>query len=368
MRAHFVCLLTMFLAIGISVNPSGEAPDFPLVPLVTNFSYFDHHWIHWLQNHPVYESIEAENYLRPDGNTFVRVFLTERAGSKKQVFYFNDEAVARYWRPAEAHFREIEFATNGNVNEPLGLHVKLKDKDDKTIDWTMTFASGTTLGNANQTLTQTAPHAWDTAFMFLFYGNRTKALRSEINIGEYHDLLDEKNPPEANANGQSGATHSSHAYVPLIALGTSRLSPQGDTLVSSTGHRFQVVERSEKGTTWRSEGFGIGGFSVIEVREDSRGGVESYSHSFPGHEFRFDFSPSLPRLDALKDGQRFEFRITLDDHRDFVVGSVRATHLSDGAALDWKAESPEWLGQYPWVSEMHGNGVEGYSLALKRKQ
>ena len=367
MRAFGVSLCVMLLTNGLGGGAALTAPPLPLIPLATNFSYFDHHWIHWLSDHPVYESIEAESYLRPDGKTFIRVFLTERAGGKKQVFYFNDEEVAKFWRPAEAHFREIEFAAHGAPGEPPGLHVKLKDKDDQTIEWTMSFAPGTFLGKENQILTQTAAHGFDTAIMFLFYGNSQKALRSEIHIGEYHAVLDEEHPPKPNPNGQSGATHSSSAHVPLIALGATKLWREDEALATSNGRRLKVAEHSDKGTLWRSEGFGVGGFSTVEVSTDSSGAVQSYRHSFPGHEFRFDFGPPLPSLDALKDGDRFQFRVTMDDHQDFVTGILKAKRTDDGADLEWQPQSPEWLGQYPWVSAIHGNSADGYSLVLKRK-
>jgi hypothetical protein len=42
-------------------QPSGS----PLVPLFTQFSYWDHHWLRWLPAHPVFEAIEAQVFT-PD--------------------------------------------------------------------------------------------------------------------------------------------------------------------------------------------------------------------------------------------------------------------------------------------------------------
>ena len=63
----------------------------PMISLTTRFAHWDHHWLLWMPQHPVYESIEAlatqPDLARP---AIVTVFFTERAAPKKQVYYFND--------------------------------------------------------------------------------------------------------------------------------------------------------------------------------------------------------------------------------------------------------------------------------------
>ena len=86
----------------------------PLIPFQTNFSHSEHHWILWIPKHQVYEAIEvrsAENERSPGGKS-IRVFFTERLGGKKQVFYFNEETVAKRFRH-EAYHRDIEYRADG---------------------------------------------------------------------------------------------------------------------------------------------------------------------------------------------------------------------------------------------------------------
>ena len=42
----------------IAAFPSYAQTDL-LLPINTNFSYWDHHWIMWIPQHPVYEAVEV---------------------------------------------------------------------------------------------------------------------------------------------------------------------------------------------------------------------------------------------------------------------------------------------------------------------
>ncbi|HEU4478471.1 MAG TPA: hypothetical protein VFR80_08125 [Pyrinomonadaceae bacterium] len=70
----------LFAAIIVTAAVVGHAQSKPLVPVNTNFSYWDHHWIMWIPKHPLYEAVEV---LSVDGATdpnerLIRVFFTEK--------------------------------------------------------------------------------------------------------------------------------------------------------------------------------------------------------------------------------------------------------------------------------------------------
>ena len=73
--------------------PSPAATLF--VPLYANVYYWDDHYFAWLPEHPIYETFELMTIRRGPVGQLVWAFFTERAGSKRQVHYYNDPAVAR---------------------------------------------------------------------------------------------------------------------------------------------------------------------------------------------------------------------------------------------------------------------------------
>ena len=73
-------------------NP-GDTRKYPVIPFNTNFwNYWDHYWATWLDDHPKYEMIEVTTYDNPKSPNYklVRVFLSEKSGSKLQYYYLND--------------------------------------------------------------------------------------------------------------------------------------------------------------------------------------------------------------------------------------------------------------------------------------
>ncbi len=153
-----------------------------LVPINTNFSHWDHHWIMWIPQHPVYEAVEVLSVDNPRNpkHRLIRIFFTERAGGK-QVQYFSDAAVAKSWR-GEAYFRDIEYRTEGAFGKPLNLSAKFKDKENRLVELTIQTAKGEALTTVGEGLKAQGSHAADSVFLLFYNGpNITKTTGKLLN-------------------------------------------------------------------------------------------------------------------------------------------------------------------------------------------
>ena len=107
-------------ALFVLVSPllSSQAQEVQMVPLVSNFYHWDHHWYIWLPGDPLYEAVEVMSKQRGGGTPpLVWVFFTERSGPKRQTHYFNDAQVAA---ARGAYFREIAFTMTSVQDQPRG--------------------------------------------------------------------------------------------------------------------------------------------------------------------------------------------------------------------------------------------------------
>src|SRR5262249_53208606 len=68
--------LAIVLASGIA---PARAEDLPVVPLLSFFAHWDHHWYVWLKGDPTYEAVEVMSRQRGTEAPQVWVFFTERA-------------------------------------------------------------------------------------------------------------------------------------------------------------------------------------------------------------------------------------------------------------------------------------------------
>ena len=93
-QATAIMTVVMLVCIMGAVYTSAVRADPPTVLFATDFIYHDHTWIQWTPTHPVYESIEAQMSTGDDGREFMRVFFSERAAGKQQVFYVTDPVLA----------------------------------------------------------------------------------------------------------------------------------------------------------------------------------------------------------------------------------------------------------------------------------
>ena len=91
----------------------------PIVPFVTEFHHWDHHWYVWLPREPLYEAVEVMSLATSGSATpLVWAFFTERAPPKRQHHYTNshDMAAKTGWT-----YAAIDYATTGGAEMPLGL-------------------------------------------------------------------------------------------------------------------------------------------------------------------------------------------------------------------------------------------------------
>jgi hypothetical protein len=84
--AVYGCLVFLGL---MSVPLPTIARDAKVVPILSVFNHWDHHWYIWLPGDPVYEAVEVMSRERGVGaSPLVWVFFTERVAPKRQVHYF----------------------------------------------------------------------------------------------------------------------------------------------------------------------------------------------------------------------------------------------------------------------------------------
>ena len=92
-----------------------QASKYPVVPLHSFFSHWDHHWYVWLRGDATYEAVEImTRYRGPDVPPLVWIFFTERAPPKRQVHYVSDQQMAstRRWQ-----YRAIDVSTSGRTEK-----------------------------------------------------------------------------------------------------------------------------------------------------------------------------------------------------------------------------------------------------------
>src|SRR3979490_2238946 len=83
------------LAAGAATPMIARAADPPVVPLISFFNHWNHHWYVWLRGAPTYEAVEIMSRDRGPGvPPLVWVFFTERASPKQQINYINDQRTA----------------------------------------------------------------------------------------------------------------------------------------------------------------------------------------------------------------------------------------------------------------------------------
>jgi hypothetical protein len=319
---------------------AADVSDAPvLIPVFTNFSYFDHHWIQWLPDHPVSEAIEVQTYARPDGKEFIRVFLTERAPPKRQVYYFNDRETAARWSTGRAQYRDINLKAFGAPGQPHGLTLSLLDEGGAPIEWKMEFGAGDTRSSRAAGLRPSQGHAADTAYIFHYYGASAIAQRATLTVGGRETIYERTASDYQKPGPKTGYTAGS--YTPVIRLGTFSCVAARGGLACDQGRTFARVTASN---ALRTGPFGYGGLNIVEVQLSDRA-VSSHTHRFADHAFRIDFSPALPPADSLRGGEVLKYAVSIDRAVGVVTGEIKVARARDRVVLDWGPQAPRrgWL-------------------------
>ena len=265
-------------------TPTEVAPA-PLAPVFTNYTYFDHHWIQWLADHPVYEAIEAQVYEGPGAQRFIRVFLTERAPPKRQTYYFSDAETASRWSGGRALARDISLEHGANAGGAQSMTLRLTDADSAPLEWRMTFEAGDALQGYGAGLRPSQGHAADTAYIFHYYGRSAVAREAALSIG---GETFEYRRSEADVTRRGPKTgYTAGSYTPVIRLGAFACAGDSAVLRCDQGRVFTPMDGG-----LRTSPFGYAGLNAVEQRSTD-GSVSSYLHTFGDHSFRFDFAPAL---------------------------------------------------------------------------
>lgn len=363
MQKYFaLILLSLFATFFVASNSAVSEQPQLLIPVNTNFSHWDHHWIMWIPSHPVYEAIEVLSVDNPKspGRKLIRVFFTER-GTGKQVQYFSDAGVARTWR-GEAYHREIDYRTVGEFGKALDLIVKFKDKNDKLVELTVQGAADQKLSSIGSGLKAQGTHAADTVFLLFNNGLNVTNPTGHLSI----DGIDYSKGTSSTSEARRYQTaYSLSAHAAVISFGESRYNFQNDSIVNSWGRTFRLVPGADA-IVYRSNAFGFGGESFIEVVTNQKQELVLYKHLNADHIFRISFDPALPNAETAKSGQVIRYAMSLHDAKDIVVGSLVVTKQGSRVIFDWKHDAPSWAKASSFRSTMRVDGPGGYNLAIEK--
>ena len=334
----------------------------PLIPFQTSFSHSEHHWILWTPNHPVYEAIEVRGADGTPGKS-IRVFFTERAGGKKQVFYFNEESLAKRFRH-ESHYRDIEYRADGQPGKPLDLFVKFKDKNDQTVELTMKFAAQQELTSQYAGLTDQMGHGADSSFL-VFYREKTASMTTnKLVIGGEDFSLTPELARGTQLFWRSG--YRSNIYVATIAYGKAKFTWDQNELTSSFRRVFKIVSETKNEVLYRSNLFEDR--TVIELMTNSNGEIRQYKHLLGPHVFLIDFDPALPTVKSARNDQVVKYSTSLDGFTNLVQGLVAVRKQNDTIEFDWQHDSPAWTRNYHFTSIIRPTADGGYDLEVATKR
>jgi hypothetical protein len=150
----------------IFVSHTAAAAEADMMPIISAFRHWDHHWYIWLPGDPKYEAVEVmSNDLDAAMPSLVWVFFTERAAPKRQVHYFNDARVAT---ARGGNYREIAFAMTGAEGEPRGIMVSLNDVDGRAVAIEVEFGPEVQLTTRGAGLTDQSGHSADRHLLLFF--------------------------------------------------------------------------------------------------------------------------------------------------------------------------------------------------------
>ena len=331
-----------------------QAPAPLLIPFNTGFSHSDNHWIAWMPTHPVYEAIE----VRSTG-TEVRVFLTERAGSKKQIYYFNTEAAAKAFQ-GEGYYRAINYTAQGEPGGPVNLDVQFHDKNDRAIELSLHFAPGQRLSDQHAGLTNQMGHNAEVLFLIFFREKAASAAQIHLVMdGQDYSITSES---ATSAEQLTRTGYRSNAFVATFLYGQSQYVWRDGKLTNSWRRVFERVTGPEDGAVYRAK---VPDGPTIEIVTNSGGEMREYRHLIGDHVFRVRFSPVLPSLQSAQTGQRVHYQASIDEFGVLVQGTAVVRKSGNQISIDWQHDSPAWARNYHFQSTIQPT-ANGYDLEVRK--
>ncbi len=358
-------LTTQCLYLALTLVLSSLSYGQPVVPLNTGFSHWDHHWILWTPQHPVYEAVEVMTDGNPQSpkGTLVRVFFTERAREKRQVYYFNDAAVANRWRVGVAYQRDIEYQTEDQPGQPLALSLKFNDNDNRNVELSFEFDQEQRLTTEYAGLTDQMGHGSESVFL-LFYREKTSvAARSRLVIGGEDYSIKREQPGGMQAFYRTG--YRSNIYVATVSYGEFHFDWKDDTLTSSRGRVFKGTPDAKGDALYRSNQ--AADQTVVELLTNSHGELREYRHRLGEHALRLECEPAVPTIKTAKSGQKVKYRISIDNFKNLVQGDLLTKNDGNRMSFDWEHQFPDWTKNYRLRSTILATPA-GYDLTVSRKQ
>lgn len=338
------------------VGPAPTARPMPIVPFNSNFwSYWTHYWATWLPDHPVYEMIELTAWENPKdpADVLVRVFLTERAGRKRQYFYLNNEAETRRSR-ANSYFRDIEFSRSGVPGRPQSLVVAFADKDGVPIRWTVTFGPEARLRAHGDGLTPSI-HSLGGVLLFALRTRTVDTHDDKVTFGG----VDYASPRTAEDRTPGTRSWYNPDYYSAVLVHGKAAFAWRDGVLTNTGWGRTFAPSGRPGR-YRSQPLGPDNFIKFEV--DREGGLRRYSHFSRGHSLNFAFRPAIPLPARARGGEVVRFSVAFDDRRALMSGNVRIARPEPNLVrLEWVPSGPAWAIGRNFKSDIRLQG-EGYEL------
>jgi hypothetical protein len=331
------------------------AGETEMVPIVSTFRHWDHHWYIWLPGDPTYEAVEVMSADRGAASApLVWVFFTERAAPKRQVHYFNDARVAA---ARGGHFREITFATAGARDLPQSITASLTDVDGRPIVIKVQFDPEVKLNVRGAGLTDQSGHSADRHLLLFFReknaisSNRT-VTRKGIDVA--HPQTSENHPIPWPAGYSSNIFVATFPFeerrvafgeVELGVPGVMRFAPADANGVAVS----DLIDRTK-----------------LELVTTPGGQLQRYRHRDGSHVLEIDFEPPLQTTGQRIEASASVFRISIDGFRDLATGSVKVTQGAKSADVNWRFESPEWARPTPLQTSVSYEADSRARIALRR--
>lgn len=342
---------------------TAQSPPPLLVPFNTSFSHSDNHWIAWMPTHPIYEAIEVRSTpdpLSPNG-VDVRVFLTERAGGKNQVHYFNTAAAAKAFRGQGFH-RSINYTARGEPGGPVSLDVKFDDKDGRPVDLSLHSAPGQPMSDQHAGLTNQMGHNADILFLIFFREKAASAAQVQLMMDGKDYSITSANAASAEQLTRTG--YRSNAFVVTFVYGQSQYDWKDGNLTNSWRRVFQPVNGPHPGQTYRSK---VADGTIIEVVTNPASEMVEYRHLSGEHVIRLTFSPALPSVRSAKTGLRVRYEASIDNFGVQVQGTAVVQRSDDKIIIDWQHDSPAWTKGSHFQSTIQ-SGPNGYALDVRKSR
>jgi len=309
------CLGAIAFVLACWMAPA-RAEDHPVVPLVSFFAHWDHHWYVWLKGDATYEAVEVMSRQRGSGPPQVWVFFTERAPPKRQLHFTNDRTLAAAfgWQ-----FRDMSFSAAGPAGEQQSLAVGLRGPDDRPVLIEVERNPAAALSAERGGLTNQIGHSGDRLILLFFRERAALAAKASVTLD---GIEVSQAQPGASFPAPFEAAYSSNIIVSGFPFVTWRLR----------------LDKSDDG--WRST---LANGTVIQLQTVGESELQTWLHRDGEHGLAVRFEPAIPPVERLAAGFRSRFVVSLDRFAGLVDGELRAEPAPNGAQFDWTFDTPPWL-------------------------